>query len=236
MCRNHPNKIIMSTDTILLILLAISLVCTYFFAGILLKSDNFFRYRNGRALRGWDILFAVDKKKLDSRLQNMSEETLRFFKKWIDYDLQFAPLFHLSVAIILYFAKRAYSQEGFHVLFDILIYAQVLSFISHIITDIMLKRSVRTLEMHDSMRFFNLNVFAKIFFPVIGCFVSFATLVLVWFRFMNKHSLPVATLLFMIPPVVVIIIMMITKAISAAKKNDLTEPAIIAKKAGTSNQ
>lgn len=225
----------MSTDYLLLIILGIALICTYFFANILLKSDNFFRYRNGRALRGWDILFAVDKKKLDYRLQNMSEETLRFFKKWIVNDLRFAPLFHLSVAIILYFAKRAYAQEGFQVFFDIMIYAQGLSFISHIITDIMLNRSVRTLEMHDSMRFFNANVFIKVFFPVMGCFVSFATLVLVWFRFMNEHSLPLATLLFMIPPVLVIIIMMITKALRPGKTNDLRPPAAIPQTAGSSN-
>lgn len=227
----------MSTDNILLIILAISLACTYFLAGSLLKADNFFRYRNGRALRGWDILFAVDKEKLDYRLQNMSEETLRFFKNWINYDLRFAPLFHLSVAILLYFAKRAYSQEGFHIFFDVLMYGQGLSFISHIITDIMLSRSVRTLEMQDSMRFFNLNVFCKAFFPVMGCFVSFATLVLVWFRFMNKHSLPVATLLFMVPPVLVIIVMMISKAIKSSRQMDTgSSPIVAQRKAHSNNQ
>ncbi len=203
----------MNFDAILLVVLGLCLTGTYFFARTLLKADNSFFYRNGRAMRGWDILFAIDRKKFDRRLQDLSIETIPFFRKWIFYDIRFAPVFHIAVAILLYFAKKAYAQPGFQLFFDVLIVSQGLSLISHIITDIMLMSSLKHLEMQDSMALFNFNVIIKMLFPMIGCFVSFATLVLVWFRFLDAHGLAMATLLFMVPPVLIIVIVKLAKAI-----------------------
>lgn len=201
----------MTTQQLLLVILIISVVLTIIFGRALLRSDNNFYYRNGRAMRAWDILFAIDKSKFNYRLQNMSEETLSLLRKWILLDVRFAPLAHLSVALLLYFSSLAYAREGYRLLFDVLIGLQAVALISHIITDIMLSGSLKSLEMQQSMRFFNANVFMKLAFPMAGCFVSFATAILVWFRYLNSFDLPIASLLFIAPVVLIVVTINISK-------------------------
>jgi hypothetical protein len=194
----------MSNDLILIMVMILSLIGIIIFSRELLKADNSFYYVSGRSMRGLDILFAIDRDKFNFRVQHLTAETKTGFEQWVKLDIWLAPVFNLFVVILLVFVERAYPQKFFHIFFITLIIAQVFSFIAHIVSDLILLNSLHKQKMTASMRLFNVLVVVKMFFPVLGVFISFATLVLVWFRFLNSLDEPLAALVFFVPAALII--------------------------------
>lgn len=195
----------MSNDIVLILVMILSLIGIIVFSRELLKADNSFYYISGRSMRGLDILFAIDIDKFNFRVQNLAESTRPKFEQWVKLDIWLAPVFNLFVAMLLVFVKRAYPQKGFDIFFDGLIIAQIISFIAHVVSDLVLLRSLHRQQMVAPMRLFNFLVIVKMFFPVLGVFISFATLVLVWFRFLNRLDTPLAALAFFAPAALIMI-------------------------------
>lgn len=195
----------MSNDIVLIMVMILSLIGIIIFSRELLKADNSFYYVNGRSMRGLDILFAIDRDKFNFRVQHLTPETKIGFEQWVKLDIWLAPVFNLFVVSLLVFVERAYPQKFFHIFFIALIIAQVFSFFAHIISDIILLNSLHKQRMTAPMRLFNLLVVVKMLFPVLGVFISFATLVLIWFRFLNKLNEPLAAIVFFAPAALIIL-------------------------------
>lgn len=193
----------MVTEVVLLGILIICAGLLVVFVKTQLKSDNDFYYLNGRSMRPLDIMLAIDRDKFDYRMGNLTEPTRHLFRKWLNRDMQFSPIFHLSVAILLYFSRNAYTHQGFHSVIILLLVAQVISLVAHWISDIILIGSLKKKKMDIPMRLFNTLVVIKLVVPVLGLFIGLATLILLWFRFLNNQAIPLATLIFILPVVLV---------------------------------
>lgn len=196
------------------VLIGILLVC----AGLLvvfiktqLKADNDFYYLNGRSMRPLDIMLAIDRDKFDYRIGNLTEPTRHLFRKWLNRDMQFSPIFHLSVAILLYFSRNAYGHPGFQSIIIFLLVAQVISLLAHWLSDMFLLNSLKKKKMEIPMRFFNALVVIKLVVPVLGLFVGLATLILLWFRVLNNQSIPWAALIFIMPVVLLSLVFLFKK-------------------------
>lgn len=196
------------------VLIGILLVC----AGLLvvfiktqLKADNDFYYLNGRSMRPLDIMLAIDRDKFDYRIGNLTEPTRHLFRKWLNRDMQFSPIFHLSVAILLYFSMNAYGHPGFQSIIIFLLIAQVISLLAHWLSDMFLLNSIKKKKMEIPMRFFNALVVIKLVVPVLGLFVGLATLILLWFRLLNNQSIPWAALIFIMPVVLLSLVFLFKK-------------------------
>lgn len=196
------------------VLIGILLVC----AGLLvvfiktqLKADNDFYYLNGRSMRPLDIMLAIDRDKFDYRIGNLTEPTRELFRKWLNRDMQFSPIFHLSVAILLYFSRNAYGHPGFQSIIIFLLVGQVISLLAHWLSDVFLLNSLKKKKMEISMRFFNALVVIKLVVPVLGLFIGLATLILLWFRLLNNQSIPWAALIFILPVVLLSLVFLFKK-------------------------
>ena len=79
---------------------------------------------------------------------------------------------------------------------------QILALVCHALSDWILLRSLKRQEMVTRMHLFNALVITKMIFPVLGVFISCSTLVLVWFKFINKMQIPLAAVVFFAPAAV----------------------------------
>ncbi|MGZ5253386.1 MAG: hypothetical protein ACXWV4_03425 [Flavitalea sp.] len=186
-------------DVILLLILVVCLMLILYFAKRLLKADNSFYYRNGRSMRGLDILLAIDEDKFNYRVQNLSEPTRPLFDKWVRMDIWLAPAFNIFVTVLLIFVERAYHHAVFNIFFTTLMIGQIVALVCHALSDMILLQSLKRQEMTANMQLFNTLVIIKMIFPVLGVFISFATLILVWFRLLNSLNTPFAAIMFFVP-------------------------------------
>lgn len=189
-------------DIILLIILLVCTMLILYFAKRLLKADNSFYYRNGRSMRGLDVLLAIDKDKFNYRVQNLSEPTRPLFEKWVKMDIWLAPAFIVFITVLLIFVERAYDHPWFKAFFLALMIGQIIALVCHALSDMILLNSLKQQEMTTRMHLFNTLVIIKMVFPVLGVFISFATLILVWFRFLNSMQIPLAAVVFFAPAAV----------------------------------
>ena len=201
----------MITDIVLIGLLIVCSGLLVVFIKTQLKSDNEFYYINGRSMRPLDIMLAIDRDKFDYRIGNLTSTTRELFRKWLNRDMQFSPIFHLSVAIMLYFSRNAYSHPGFQSIIIFLLITQVVSLLAHWLSDMLMLNSLKKNRMDIPMRFFNTLVIIKLVVPVLGLFIALATLILVWFRFLNSQNLPWATLFFILPVALVSLVFLFKK-------------------------
>jgi len=190
-------------DVILLIILLVCGMLILYFAKRLLKADNSFYYINGRSMRGLDVLLAIDKDKFNYRVQNLSEPTRPLFEKWVKMDLWLAPAFNVFVTVLRLFVERAYDHPWFKGFFLALMIGQIVALVCHALSDLILLKSLKRQEMVTRMKLFNTLVIIKMIFPVLGVFISFATLVLIWFKFINTMQIPLAAIVFFAPAAVI---------------------------------
>ena len=145
----------------------------------------------------------------------MTEETLSRFATWVRSDFIFIPLLYGTVAILCYFSSKAFEGESWKNFFSFLIAGQVLASVADLAENIILLQAVKKRSAPANMNIFNFIIGIKLFFIILGIFISFATAVLVWFRFLNSKNEPLSALLFVLPAVVVFLLM---NLLSARKK------------------
>ena len=101
-----------------------------------------------------------------------------------------------------------YKTDVFIYMFYILAWAQVVSFVFHVIADLIMQKSVDTRKLGMSIYTYNTIVILKLVIPLIGLFMCITTLILLWFQFMFSHTLPMATMFFLLPIFILTMIIM----------------------------
>lgn len=197
----------MTNDQILFLLLAVGLTGTIYYGRKLLKGDNQFFYKNGRAMRALDITLSGEKEVFNLRMASLSEETLSRFANWVRTDFFFIPVLYGSVAILCYFSSGAYYGENWENFFRFLIVGQVIACLADIAENLILLQAIKKRSLTVSMNIFNFIIGIKLFFVILGIFVSFATAVLVWFRFLNSKGEAVSSLLFVLPALLLFLLL-----------------------------
>jgi len=173
-----------------------------------LLSDNSFYYLSGRSMRPLDIFLAFEKKTFNERIQKLDEPTRGRFRKWLFMDMLFGLVVHLFVALLALWCMTVYTNDVFIYMFYILAWAQVISFVFHVIADLIMQKSVDARKLGMSIYTYNTIVILKLAIPLIGLFMCITTLILLWFQFMFSHTLPMATMFFLLPIFIVTMIIM----------------------------
>lgn len=188
-------------NLLLLGILAVLLLLLLRIGRYQLKSDNYFFYTSGRSMRPLDIFLAFEKEVFNYRIKNLDEPTKPAFKKWLRRDALLGILVHAIVAISAWLCMQVYTHEGFRLLFFWLVFAQILSYVFHLIADLIMASSVDRGHIVTSIGFYNVIVILKLAIPVIGLFMCTTTAILAWFQFIGEHQLAWASIWFMLPGV-----------------------------------
>jgi hypothetical protein len=184
-----------------------------------LITDNSFYYKTGRSMRPLDIFLAFEKKTFNERIGNLDQPTRGKFKGWLLMDMLLGFVVHLSVALLALWCMTVYKNDVFIYIFYILALAQILSFIFHLLADIIMRKSVDTGKLSMSIYTYNTIVILKLAIPLIGLFMCVTTLILVWFQFMFSQTLPMASMFFLLPIfIVTMIIMRVMTGVRGKKK------------------
>ncbi|HSB92682.1 MAG TPA: hypothetical protein VLC28_06170 [Flavitalea sp.] len=173
-----------------------------------LVSDNAFYYKTGRSMRPLDIFLAFEKKIFNARIGNLDDSTRLKFKSWLLMDMLLGFVVHLSIALLALWCMTVYKNGVFIHIFYILALAQIVSFILHILADIIMRKSVDTGKLGMRIYIYNAIVILKLVIPLIGLFMSITTLILLWFQFLFSHGLPMASMFFLLPIFIVTMIIM----------------------------
>ena len=192
----------------LFIALVSSLLIILIVGKLQLLSDNSFYYISGRSMRPLDIFLAFEKKTFNERIQKLDEPTRGRFRKWLLMDMLFGLVVHLFVALLALWCMTVYKTDVFIYMFYILAWAQVVSFVFHVIADLIMQKSVDTRKLGMSIYTYNTIVILKLVIPLIGLFMCITTLILLWFQFMFSHTLPMATMFFLLPIFILTMIIM----------------------------
>lgn len=201
----------MTTNQVLLALLPVGIIMFLYYGNKLLKSDNYFFYNNGRSMRTLDITLAGEKDTFNTRINSLTEDTIKRLRKWIFIDFLFMPGLYGTLAILCYFSSFEYSGQNWSDFFVFIIIGQGISYVADLVENTILIRSLKERKMPVSMDLFNIIVGLKLFFPILAFFVSFSTAVLAWFRFMNDQNMPTASLLFILPALLAFLVFAITR-------------------------
>ena len=187
---------------------AVCCLAIIFFVGkSQLLSDNYFFYLSGRSMRPLDIFLAFEKKTFNERISKLDEDTRARFKKWLLMDMLLGLAVHSFVALVALWCITVYSNPVFINIFRILAIAQILSFILHVVADLIMRQSVDAKKLGMPIVTYNAIVIIKLALPLIGLFMCTTTLILVWFQFLYSHDLPMATMFFLLPVFIVTLIL-----------------------------
>jgi amino acid permease len=166
-------------------------------------------------MRPLDLFLAFEKKTFDERIGKLDEPTRGRFKKWLLMDILLGFVVHLFVALLALWCMSVYTNDVFIYIFYILALAQGISFVFHLIADIIMQKSVDARKLGMSIYTYNTIVILKLAIPLIGLFMCVTTLILVWFQFMFSHTLPMATMFFLLP--IFIVTMIIIRVMTGAR-------------------
>lgn len=164
-----------------------------------LKSDNYFFYTSGRSMRPLDIFLAFEKEVFNFRISSLDEPTKLAFKKWLRRDAVLGLVVHAFVALSAWLCMEVYTHLAFRQIFFGLVLAQGLSYIFHLLADLIMASSVDQQHITTRIGFYNFIVIFKLAIPVIGLFMCTTTGILAWFQFIGGHALPWASLWFLLP-------------------------------------
>jgi hypothetical protein len=188
--------------------IAVSLLIILAVGKYQLVSDNSFFYKSGRSMRPLDIFLAFEKKTFNERISKLNDPTRERFKKWLLMDMLLGFGVHTFVALLAIWCMTVYTSPVFIYIFYILALAQVVSFIFHVIADLIMRRSVDIGKLGMPMFTYNSIVIIKLVIPLIGLFMCVTTLILVWFQFLFSHEPAMATLFFLLPIFILTLILM----------------------------
>src|SRR6478735_8203906 len=165
---------------ILILMVVFCLVMVLFIGKNQLKSDNDFFYKTGRSMRPLDIFLAFEKKTFNERISKLEEETRFRFKKWLMMDILLGFIIHSFVGLLALWCMTLYTNTIFIYIFYILALAQIVSFIFHVVADLIMRRSVDKRRLAMSIYTYNAVVTIKMVVPLIGLFMCTTTLILLW--------------------------------------------------------
>ena len=173
-----------------------------------LVSDNSFFYKSGRSMRPLDIFLAFEKKIFNERISKLSESTGGRFKKWLLMDMLLGLFVHSFVAMLALWCMNVYTSAVFKYIFYVLALAQIVSFVFHLLADLIMRRSVDIGKLGMRIYTYNAIVIIKLVIPLIGLFMCTTTLILVWFQFLYSHQQPMASVFFLLPLFIVTLLLM----------------------------
>lgn len=174
-----------------------------------LKSDNAFFYVSGRAMRPLDIFLAFDRVKFNTRIHNLTDATRAGFKKWLGRDVLLGAVVHAFIGLLAWACKDVYDQPVLRSIFVWIAFAQLLSFLFHIIADWVMYRSVQQHDIAGSMRLYNAMVILKLLIPLLGLFMCTTTGILLWFQFLGGWTVEISSVIFLLPLLAVTILLMV---------------------------
>ena len=134
-------------------------------------------------------------------------------------DMLLGFLVHAFVAMVAVWCMTVYTHPFFIELFYLLAWAQLVSFILHVVADIIMRRSVDRGKLGMRIVTYNTIVIIKLVVPVVGVFMCTTTLILVWFQFLYSFQPFVAALIFLLPIVLLMILLM--KAMTSSAKTPI---------------
>jgi len=170
-------------------------------------------------MRPIDIFLAFEKKTFNERISKLEESTRGYFKNWLMRDMGLGLAVHAFVSMLALWCMTVYTNTIFIYAFYILAWAQVFSFILHVLADLIMRRSVERKKLGMPMGIYNTIVLIKMIIPLIGIFMCTTTLILFWFQFLHDHDLPMATLFFLMP--VFFVTLLLIRVLTSIKKTPI---------------